>query len=345
MKSYVRYAAYALSFLLVLSVCLILLGEVFAPKATTDPSIIRDEVDARILTAPEDTVDVLFMGNSEMLAHVSPVTLWEEEGIASLNLGSVGQFFYLVNGYLKLAQTRQTPRLVVLDMDALFLWEVRGENYMINRIGEVFSIFRNHDRWKEPYREKLLITDAEKKKDGKDKERIEKTRKLKGYYYSMEVKAAADFDYMKPCPDGEPTSMWNRLAFQDIVRYCRNHELPLLLVSTPSIKNWSDAKHETVQLLADENDLPYLDMNLYVDELGIDWDADSRDAGDHLNDRGAQKVSHFLADYLKEHYDLPDRRSEEKYAQTYEEAAAYYHELAAADKKGAEKQGKELTAS
>ena len=121
--------------------------------------------------------------------------------------------------------------------------------------------------------------------------------------------------------------MWNRLAFQDIVAYCKKENLPLLLISTPSIKNWSDAKHDTVQILADENDLPYLDLNLYVKDLQINWAQDTRDAGDHLNDIGAQKVSRFLAKYLKEQYDLPDRRTEERYAQTYEEAAAYYHEL------------------
>ncbi|MBR1812970.1 MAG: hypothetical protein IJ773_04030 [Lachnospiraceae bacterium] len=327
MKKNIRYVVYVVSFLLILSVCLLALGEIFRPRVTSDPSMIRDEVDARILTTPENTTDILLMGNSEMLAHVSPVTLWEEEGIASLNLGSVGQFFYLVKGYLKLAMETQSPRLVILDMDALFLWEVRGENYMIHRVADFFPILRNHDRWKEPYRDKLLLTDAEKKKAGKDKDRIEKTRKLKGYYYSTENCPAADFDYMQPVSDGEPVISWNRLAFQDIVAFCKKKNVPLLLVSTPSIKNWNDAKHETVQILADENNLPYLDLNLYVDELQINWETDSRDGGDHLNDKGTQKVSRFLAGYLKEHYDLPDRRGDKHYAETYEEAAAYYHEL------------------
>ena len=77
MKNTIRFVAYVATFLLILSVCLLALGELFWPRVTTDPSLLQDEVDARILTTPEDTTDILFMGNSEMLAHVSPVTLWE----------------------------------------------------------------------------------------------------------------------------------------------------------------------------------------------------------------------------------------------------------------------------
>lgn len=36
--------------------------------------------------------------------------------------------------------------------------------------------------------------------------------------------------------------------------------------------------------------------------------------GDHLNASGAERVSIYLAAYLKENYDLPDHRGEEAYA-------------------------------
>ena len=39
-----------------------------------------------------------------------------------------------------------------------------------------------------------------------------------------------------------------------------------------------------------------------------------RDKGDHLNASGAERVSIYLAAYLKENYDLPDHRGEEAYA-------------------------------
>ena len=46
----------------------------------------------------------------------------------------------------------------------------------------------------------------------------------------------------------------------------------------------------------------------------IDWSKDCLDKGDHLNASGAERVSIYLAAYLKENYDLPDHRGEEAYA-------------------------------
>ena len=45
---------------------------------------------------------------------------------------------------------------------------------------------------------------------------------------------------------------------------------------------------------AKDNSLTYIDMNLMLDELGIDWSLDSLDKGDHLNLSGAYKFQIIL---------------------------------------------------
>ena len=72
------------------------------------------------------------------------------------------------------------------------------------------------------------------------------------------------------------------------------------MISVPSPDNWSYQKHNAVENYARENDVTYLDLNLSVEELGIDWTADTTDRGDHLSFTGARKVTDYLGDYLSE---------------------------------------------
>ena len=101
----------------------------------------------------------------------------------------------------------------------------------------------------------------------------------------------------------------------------------LILISVPSPDNWSYQKPQCGENYARENDVTYLDLNLSVEELGIDWTADTTDRGDHLSFTGAKKVTDYLGDYLSENFRLKDRRSEpvrrmesfgEKLSQAYE---------------------------
>ena len=78
---------------------------------------------------------------------------------------------------------------------------------------------------------------------------------------------------------------------------------------------------------AKDNSLTYIDMNLMLDELGIDWSLDSLDKGDHLNLSGAYKVSDYIGKYLRDNYNISDHRTDEAYkkwektSEKYESAA------------------------
>lgn len=98
--------------------------------------------------------------------------------------------------------------------------------------------------------------------------------------------------------------------FEKIVSYCEENGINVVLVKVPK-NSWSRSKSLGVKKLAREHGLPFLDFNesSLMKEIGFNPLRDMRDA-DHPNLRGAEKVSAYLGDYLKENYDLKDYREE-----------------------------------
>jgi len=66
------------------------------------------------------------------------------------------------------------------------------------------------------------------------------------------------------------------------------------------------------EIIAEYN-VPVLDLVELSDEIGLDWEKDMIDYG-HTNYWGAQKVTAYLGEYLKSHYELADHRGEAEYA-------------------------------
>ena len=86
-------------------------------------------------------------------------------------------------------------------------------------------------------------------------------------------------------------------------------------------------RHNAVSDCAEEKGIPYLDLNKKTAELGINWKTDSLDKGDHLNLSGACKVTAYLGNYLKENYNLSDKRENNEY-KSWNDLAEKYKEKA-----------------
>ena len=105
---------------------------------------------------------------------------------------------------------------------------------------------------------------------------------------------------------------YNAAYLQETIDYCKENNIPLLLLKTPLIK-WTVAQHNTIQKIADENGVTFLDMNdkTIYQEMEIDPAYDFQGA-DHLNSKGAKKVSDYLGEYLIENYGVDKTGNEGK---------------------------------
>ena len=104
------------------------------------------------------------------------------------------------------------------------------------------------------------------------------------------------------------------------------------MTSMPNTKNWNYKKHNSVKKFADEENIEFLDLNAAKDELKIDWNTESRDAGDHLNYAGGLKATRYLGNYLNNKQILQDHRNDENYSKEWNEDLAKYEELVEKDK-------------
>lgn len=294
----------SLSFCMGLLFLLLLASFILMPKGNGVGSgfLYRDA--KGIIAEKKDTVDVIFLGDSEVYSTISPMQLWKEQGITSYDCSTGGQRLFDTLSLLKTALKNQRPELVVLEVNATFRKFSIGE-VAYNKAGEFLSIFAYHDRWKWFHWSELF-----QKRD------YSWTSDMKGFRLQTGVQAAAKKtykNYMKSSKKFKSIPEKNVNYIDAIHQVCKDNGIRFLLLSVPSSQNWDMKKHNTIADLAEKRGLSYVDLNLLTDELGIDWETDTKDRGDHLNYFGAQKVTTYLGTYLKETYSLPDHRGDELY--------------------------------
>lgn len=256
---------------------------------------------AAVGAEPRDTLDVLVIGDSESYTSMSPMDLWKQAGITSFDCGQPGQRIQETCFLLKEAFKTQSPKLVILETNAMFRDPGFLTNLSMSIIEPVryyFPVFRYHNLWRQ-------ILDGNTNTGRSVFKGFEIRDKVVPYEGSDQ--------YMKETKDIQQIPEFVLSYMENIKKLCRDNDAELLLMSAPSPHNYNYKKHNAVEKYAEENDLPYIDLNMKTQEIGIDWKTDSYDKGDHLNLRGARKVTAYMCGYLTENYSLPDHRGEEGY--------------------------------
>ena len=241
------------------------------------------------------------LGDSESYTLVSTYQLWKEAGIASYIGGQSGQWIGESYFSLKKILKQQSPKVLILETNEFFS---RGDASVIKDAAksaqefarQMFPILKYHRFWKmEPADPKLQTTI------------------FNGFELRAAVAPYTGGGYMHATDDRTPVTFITRYYLDKIKRLCDAHGTKLLFVTAPSPVNHTMQRHNEVQALADALAVPYLDLNLNTEELGIDWNLDTLDGGDHLNYTGCQKATAYLQRYMQTHYTLPDRRDDVRY--------------------------------
>ncbi len=301
---------------------------------------------------PKNTIETIFLGTSVVERGITPMELYEDYGICAYNLASQNQpmmasYYWLEEAYRLHPETLDT---VVLDMSiikddfresssryvkAFSGMRLSGVKIRFLRdysdgagefVSNLFSVLSFHDRWKE-------LT-------GEDFSKF--VVKPKSYLLGYEIKYRSAVKLMDSYEeiaiplyvvedDEELDGMYeeNLEYFDRMVEFCSDHDIQLVLIKTPQLGEhpWSDEAHNTIQDMADQNQLDFIDFNYlpYFDEIDFSFATDAYD-NYHLNLSGATKISDWLGAYLSDECGNRDVRGEDSYTFMDQDLEDYLNE-------------------
>ncbi len=322
-RTIISRLASVISFFVLISLVLMVTNEIVCAKFIGDSTTIVKGFYAE----KKNDIDVIVIGSSNSFCTIDPIVLYEEYGIAAYDFGSSSQPMNISVLYLKEAFRRQSPKVVALEVNMMvgggiqtineagLRWGLTNIPFSIDKLrciyqsvgavnaeyfSYVFPTFRYHSRWKE-------LSKLDYTYFGQDK-----TNYTKGYLETQSVSETA-INLQEYCFDGEAWIEEENIQYLDeIVKLCQKNNAELVLFKSPK-ENWHQYETEALRTLADARKVKFIDYNelYYNGALELDLAADFRDE-EHLNDFGARKVTSHLGQYLKEHYELPDRRADEQ---------------------------------
>lgn len=307
----------AIAFVLVGLLVLYGASRIFEPKSNGNVGGVHAAHVAAngFLGEPKNSIDALFIGDSETYSAVSPVEIWKAGGAATYTCAIGGQNLTYSRTLLERALKVQKPRVVMIEGNSLF--KPFDENKLLkSTIKDMFPIFERHDRWKA-----LTLRDffGSAENDYVDD--------MKGFRMKWGVRPADDSAYMEPTDNVAEVPELTKSVLAEMRDMCRAAGSELVIVSTPSTKCWYTSRHNGAQAAADELGIEFIDLNTGDDAVAIDWDTDTRDWGDHLNYAGAVKTSQALAHILSERYGVPDHRDDPAYAVEWNRAVRHHDRL------------------
>jgi hypothetical protein len=301
MKKTGRRIAKAVVFALLVALIMALLSPVFTPKHLT----------GGVPESMQGDLDYLVWGDSEGWTAISPMQLWRDQGFSGYNCSAVGQRLQDDLYDLQDILTTRHPKVILMETNMLYgSHGVVGEAEKLvqSLTGRALPFYRYHDQWKEMLTGSKTATERDINR---------------GYHYVTTVQPYVRGEYTQQTDAVATIPQVQQVFLDQIVDLCKEQGIELILFSAPSPDCWTYARHNGISAYAQAHDVTYIDCNLMLDELGIDWNTDALDGGDHLNLSGATKLTAWMGNYLAEKNLLLDHRNDAGYDTWNEDLQAY----------------------
>lgn len=295
----------------------------------------------------KESIDVIYVGNSCIYSAVSPMEIYEKIGITGYSISSPKQkiwsSYYMIKEVLKY----QKPKLIFIEVGEVFYGKntndelstrkaidtlklsknkidmVNDNDYNMSnfeKLGCIFPIIRYHSRWSsvDEYDFRKFIFDGNYTEKGF---LLEKEKRSYKGRFSNKIQNEIIEDYnLEEELDKIPNECEKKV--DEIINLCKENNIELVLIKFPEPKVWNEEKHNIIKEFAYQKEIKFVDLN-YEEKINIDWETDTQDGGDHLNIYGAEKVAQYLADFIKNNYELQDHRNDKNYADWNEDLKKY----------------------
>jgi len=185
-------------FLIVLCFLLLIASYLFEPKTNNKEAGMRDVRLNAILGEKDNTLDVLFLGDSEVFSSISPMEMYNKHGFTSFVLGSAAQQLHYTKYLLSRTLKKQKPQVVILETNAIYR-KIEPTGPIFRKLQNWFSIFEYHNRWKSLNFRDLNLSFS-----------YEYNSEFKGYTYKPGIKGLKSWNYMNPTTESKEIEKLNK---------------------------------------------------------------------------------------------------------------------------------------
>lgn len=341
MKKGIKLILEFLGFILILGFVLLVISPVFVPKWLSNDDNMMSYITKGFYKEKRNSLDVIYIGNSDLYRGISPITIWDDYGITGYAFTTPGQVAW--TSYYTLLETLryQNPKVVIFNVDACIssfhstegnyrkafdnmklsfnkIQALNDDAYefsFMEKLSYVFPVIKYHSRLLELSEEDFIYA--------YDNSRFS----YKGLDMIAEIEPYLNgFDYMKDEGKDYMIPEKSKIYLDKIVNECKKRNIDLILIEIPSAESWDYSKSQTYTKYALENNIEFIDFNLLGDEINFDWKTDTSDGGDHLNVFGAEKVSKYIGRYLNANYVFVDKRNIKEYEYWNADSKKYHRD-------------------
>jgi hypothetical protein len=324
----------SISVILIFALLFAGVNRLLSPKYATD--LVEGSMISQYYKEAGEGHDVIFIGDCEVYANFSPMELYRNYGITAYVRGTsqqlIWQSYYILEETLKY----ETPKAVVYNVNAMRYSEPVSEAY--NRLtidnmrwskqkvdiirasmteeedflSYVFPILRYHARFDELTGEDLRYFFR-----GKD-------NTFNGYQLHRNVVPVGTLPTMRPLPDYQFGDICYEYL-EKMTALCKSKGVELILIKAPSLyPYWYEQYDAQIQAYSEKHGLAYYNFTQHIEDIGLDFQTDTYDAGLHLNLSGAVKLSNYFGAILSEDHTMPDHRKDPALAPLYDEKLKRY---------------------
>lgn len=249
-----------------------------------------------ILGEKKDSIDVVILGDSLVYSSIIPMEIYNEYGFTTFDCAEPAFILPDAFAYYKVALESQHPKVVILGGNLFFRntrkrkWYVKYERTIKN----IMPLLNYHNNWKNVLFDNHGLLSIQK-----------------GYRLNKTIKPSKHKLYMDKNDKTYNMIPDNLEYLKKFVELTREYNTKLIVVGFPSQNAWNYQKDKLFLDLSKKLDFEYINLNKF--DLGINWELDTKDNGEHLNFYGARKASSFLGSYLNNLGILEDHRSDKNY--------------------------------
>lgn len=251
-----------------------------------------------------NTIDVMFVGDSSVMHAINPNQIWKETKITSYLMSYTMMKPQEAYFDLKKLFTKQSPKYVFIESQFLVGMKKNIFDYFTNDMENAVNFCNDEITGNVDYYLPVMRYKSEWKtrnlSDFTSKHPNSINNIYKGYKYAPETQAFTGEHNSEA--EGEAVYKYSGdIYFDKIYNLCKKNDAEVVLMTMPQGTGWNQKSHNKIEELAYKYKVAYYDYDANLEKWIPDfsWKTDTKDAGGHLNYSGATKLTAALInDYI-----------------------------------------------